>query len=149
MSYSIRFVTTPEDLANCHDVRIKVFVDEQGYDKTEEIDDIDNECLHWLAVDQDGQAVGTARLFKYSPTTGKIGRVAVLLTTRGSGLGRLLIESIESYVIENTDLKTLALSSQVPRQGFYEKFGYTAEGEVYLDEGQPHIYMTKTLKEVN
>ncbi|KAF9346727.1 hypothetical protein BGX26_001758 [Mortierella sp. AD094] len=149
MSYSVRFVKTPEDLAKCHDVRMKVFTDEQGYDAAVEIDEIDSECLHWIAVDQNDQGVGTARLYKYSPTVGKIGRVAVLLSTRGTGLGRLLMESLEKYVIENCEFRTLALSSQVPRQGFYGKLGYTAQGEVYLEEGQPHIRMEKKLPQSN
>ena len=29
--------------------------------------------------------------------------------------------------------------------GFYEKVGYIAYGEEYLDEGYPHIDMKKTL----
>ncbi|KAF9160196.1 hypothetical protein BGX21_002837 [Mortierella sp. AD011] len=149
MSYSIRFVTTPEDLAKCHDVRMRVFTDEQGYDAEVEIDEIDSECLHWIAVDQNGQGIGTARLYKYSPTVGKVGRVAVLLSARGTGLGRVLMESLEKYVIENCGFKTLALSSQVPRQGFYEKMGFTAQGEVYLEEGQPHIRMEKKLPQSN
>ncbi|KAF8938691.1 acetyltransferase family [Dissophora ornata] len=147
MNYSIRFVTTPEDMAKCHDVRYKVFSDEQGYDRDVEVDEIDSECLHWLAVDQDDQGVGTARLYKYKPTVGKVGRVAVLMTTRGSGLGRLLMEAIEKYANENMKLETLALSSQCPRSGFYEKLGYVAQGEIYLDEGQPHIYMVKALSQ--
>ncbi|KAG0249177.1 hypothetical protein BG011_009542 [Mortierella polycephala] len=145
MAFTVRFVTTPGDLAQCHEVRYKVFTDEQGYDRELEVDEIDPECLHWLAVDQEGNGVGTARLFKYSSTVGKIGRVAVLQSTRGSGLGRLIIEAIERYTIENTQLDTLGLSSQVPKQGFYSKIGYVPQGDEYLDEGQPHIYMVKNL----
>ncbi|KAF9104224.1 hypothetical protein BGX27_010192 [Mortierella sp. AM989] len=149
MSYSIRIVNSPEDLTKCHEVRSKVFTDEQGYDADVEIDEIDSECLHWLAVDQEDRAVGTARLYKYSPTVGKVGRVAVLLSTRGSGLGRLLMESLEKYAIENCGFEKLVLSSQLPRKGFYEKVGYTAQGEVYLDEGQPHIHMEMKLHQSN
>ncbi|KAG0068492.1 hypothetical protein BGZ89_004638 [Linnemannia elongata] len=146
MTYIVRFVETPEDLAKCHEVRLKVFSDEQGYDRSVEIDEIDSECLHWVALDTTtNQGVGTARLYKYSPTVGKVGRVAVLSSTRGSGLGRLIMEALEKYVIEHTELDKLALSSQVPRKGFYEKLGYVASGDEYPDEGQPHIYMEKTL----
>ncbi|KAF9926851.1 hypothetical protein FBU30_003641 [Linnemannia zychae] len=121
MAYTVRFVETPEDLAKCHDVRLKVFSDEQGYDRDIEIDE-------------------------YSPTVGKVGRVAVLSNTRGAGLGRLIMEALEAYVMEKIpEIQKLALSSQVPRKGFYEKFGYVASGDEYLDEGQPHIYMEKML----
>ncbi|KAK3819719.1 MAG: acetyltransferase family protein [Benniella sp.] len=145
MTYSIRIASTPEDVAKCHRVRSAVFTEEQGYDSAIEIDEIDKDCLHWLVVDDNDQGVGTARLYKYSDTVGKVGRVAVLLSTRGSGLGRVLMETIEQYVIESTNLDTLALSSQVPRKGFYEKCGYVATGDIYLDEGQPHVFMNKKL----
>jgi len=55
------------------------------------------------------------------------------------------MEAIEKWVLQNLDVQTLALSSQVPRMGFYEKMGFVASGDVYPDEGQPHIYMEKTL----
>ncbi|KAI1294086.1 hypothetical protein EDD11_008224 [Mortierella claussenii] len=142
-TFAIRRAVSPEDIARCHDVRRKVFTEEQGYDGAVEIDDIDSECLHWLAVDQDDRGVGTARLYKYSPTVGKIGRVAVLPSTRGSGFGRLLMEAIEKYATDELRFQKLALSSQCPRKGFYEKLGYVAQGEIYLDEGQPHVYMEK------
>lgn len=35
------------------------------------------------------------------------------------------------------------LSAQVQAQGFYEKLGYVASGEPYLDEHCPHIHMEK------
>lgn len=96
-------------------------------------------------MDENDQGVGTARLYKYSDTVGKVGRVAVLSRTRGSGLGRVLMETVEQHVLAETDLTTLALSSQVPRKGFYEKCGYMAVGDIYLEEGQPHVYMNKKL----
>ncbi|KAF9584900.1 hypothetical protein BGW38_004764 [Lunasporangiospora selenospora] len=136
-------------MTRCHDVRYKVFSDEQGYDRAIEVDDIDPECLHWVAIDQDGKGLGTARMYLYSPTIGKIGRVAVLSTSRGTGLGKMLMESIEQYVLDKTEIQTLKLSSQVPRQGFYAKLGYIAEGDIYPDEGQPHITMSKTLTRIN
>ncbi|KAF8944806.1 hypothetical protein BGZ52_010266, partial [Haplosporangium bisporale] len=124
--------------------RYKVFSDEQGYDRSVEVDGLDSECLHWVAVDENGQGIGTARLYKYSPTVGKIGRVAVLSSTRGSGLGRQIMEALEKYVREQVpEMDTLRLSSQWPRRGFYEKLGYECQGDIYPDEGQPHILMEK------
>ena len=39
----------------------------------------------------------------------------------------------------------LALSAQCRVREFYEKSGYTASGEVYLDQFCPHIHMEKSL----
>ena len=41
--------------------------------------------------------------------------------------------------------KKLILSAQCRVQPFYEKLGYTARGEIYLDEYCEHIHMEKTL----
>ena len=35
------------------------------------------------------------------------------------------------------------LSSQEPVRGFYEAEGYRIVGDVYLEEGQPHIHCEK------
>jgi predicted GNAT family N-acyltransferase len=35
--------------------------------------------------------------------------------------------------------------SQVPVRRFYERCGYEAVGDEFLDEGQPHIMMVKAL----
>lgn len=44
-------------------------------------------------------------------------------------------------------VKRLALSAQVRVRPFYEKLGYTASGDEYLDEYCPHIHMEKELTE--
>ena len=41
--------------------------------------------------------------------------------------------------------KDIQLSAQVQARGFYEKLGYRAYGQEYLDEHCPHIAMEKTL----
>ncbi|KAG0337126.1 hypothetical protein BG004_007763 [Podila humilis] len=127
-------------------IRFTVFSDEQGYAREIEVDDIDPECLHWVAVDEAGKGIGTARLYRYSPSVGKVGRVAVLQSTRGTGLGRQIMEAMERYVAEKElEIEMLVLSSQIPARPFYEKLGYEAVGDVYPDEGQPHIRMEKTI----
>ena len=62
-------------------VREEVFIREQGVSREEEMDGLDQDCLHVVARDSSGQAIGTARL----DTHGHIGRVAVLKQWRGSG----------------------------------------------------------------
>ena len=73
-----------------------------------------------------------------------IGRVAVLPQYRGTGLGRELMRRAEAY-IRSTGGTAAELSGQVQASGFYKKLGYTPVGEVYPDEGCPHIRMQKQL----
>ncbi|KAF9160189.1 hypothetical protein DFQ26_005787 [Actinomortierella ambigua] len=147
MTITVRFVTSPGDLALCHEVRQIVFTDEQGYPADIDIDEIDSECLHWLAYDEAAKKpVGTCRLYQKTPQIGKVGRVAVVNSLRGRGIGRDLMVAVEAKMREDPAVEKIALSSQEPRQGFYLKLGYVAEGDVYLEDGQPHVYMEKSLK---
>lgn len=129
----------------CHDalkIRITVFVDEQGF--RDEFDDIDEKALHLVMYD-DNKPVATCRCFyEDSPECWHIGRVAVLKEYRGKGLGKEVMCEAERR-IKLKGGKVCELSSQCRAQGFYESCGYVAEGEIYLDEGCPHIKMTKLI----
>lgn len=125
------------------EIRIKVFVEEQGFQ--EEFDTQDNSSIHFLAFTDDNTAIGTCRIFP-SSNEGEyfLGRLAVLREYRGMDVGRQLIDAAEKYVISAKGY-SLKLHSQLRAKGFYEKCGYTAFGEIELEEGCPHIWMTKNL----
>ena len=84
-------ISRTDDLAACHAIRRAVFIEEQAVPEDLEIDDLDGEAIHLLAV-TGGRAVGTARIL-LAGETGKIGRVAVLADQRGTGLGAALIRA--------------------------------------------------------
>ena len=121
-------------------IRITVFVEEQGF--RDEFDDIDERALHLVAYDGE-KAVATCRCFYESdPKVWHIGRVAVLKEYRGKGLGKQVMEEAERRISLKGG-KVCELSSQCRARGFYESCGYEAEGEIYLDEGCPHVKMAK------
>ena len=67
-----------------------------------------------------------------------------LLFYRGTGLGSLLLTEAQSYVTAKNAAK-IGISAQVRAAGFYETLGFVRQGEEYLEENCPHIYMEKTL----
>ncbi|WP_297421712.1 GNAT family N-acetyltransferase [Clostridium sp.] len=73
-----------------------------------------------------------------------IGRVAVLEKYRKLQLGSKIISELES-IAKTLGGITIELSAQCKAQGFYEKLGYVASGEIYLDEFCEHIHMEKQL----
>lgn len=116
-------------------IRESVFIQEQQIDAAEEWDDQDSISLHFVVYD-DLKPIATARLLKNN----SIGRVAVLKEYRGQGTGQLLmLEIIAQAKIEKR--KVLKLSSQVHAIAFYERLGFSVQGEQYLDCGIPHIDM--------
>lgn len=121
------------------EIRRVVFIDEQNVPQEEEWDGLDPECQHFLAL-LDGQPVGTARLLPGA----HIGRVAVLKDARGTGIGALLMQAaIEAA--RHAGHSHVALSSQVHALAFYQRLGFVAHDDEFLDAGIPHREMTLSL----
>ena len=132
-----------DDIATCLALRKAVFIDEQGVTRDEDIDGLDGAARHLLAS-VDGRPVGTARLL-VEGDIGKIGRVCVLPPHRGTGLGLALIRTALDVFGEQKTLRIVRLSAQISALGFYEKLGFVAHGDEYLDAGILHRDMDHTL----
>jgi len=142
-------VETPEQRAEMTSIRMTVFVDEQGVDAEVEMDELDTDptTAHVLAIAADGTALGTARLLAPEHPDGPahIGRVAVLSTARGLGVGALLMTALEELAVERHGVAgdglrsvSVELSAQEQALGFYGRLGYVARPERYLSEGIWH-----------
>ena len=103
-----------------------------------DMDDVDYKSHH-IFLEAGGRVVAYMRVFFKDAHTLSIGRVLTL--THGKGLGRKLMELGLSYIKENLKPRKLTLHSQTHAKGFYEKFGFSAVGEEFLEEGVPHITM--------
>lgn len=134
-------VALTDDLKTCLRLRRIVFMDEQGVSEADEIDGLDPECLQLLAFVDDVPA-GTARIY-LEGSTAKIGRVCVLSSYRGTGLGADLIrKALEVSQGKATQAK---LGAQTYALAFYERLGFEAVGAVYDDAGIPHQDMVRDL----
>lgn len=120
-------------------IRTQVFICEQGITEADEWDDQDVISQHFVIYDQD-QPIATARLLENN----SVGRVAVLKAYRGQGLGQMIMLEIISYA-QKQRRSVLTLSSQVHAISFYEKLGFTVQGDSYDECGIPHIEMTMSL----
>ena len=136
-------IAVTEDLATCQVLRRTVFIEEQNVPEADEVDGRDAGAVHLLAR-VDGRPVGTARLL-VSGDSGKIGRVCVLAEMRGKGIGARLIEAAVREFAANPAIAKVKLSAQINALPFYERLGFTAEGDEYLDAGIVHRDMFRTL----
>jgi len=123
-------------------VRIAVFVDEQGIARSDELDDFDASATHCVAY-VDGVPAAAGRLLLFDGHA-KIGRMAVLASHRGTGLGALVLDALEREAGAR-GIRHIKLSAQLHARGFYERCGYTAHGGIYDDVGIPHVDMDKRL----
>lgn len=121
-------------------IRLEVFVQEQFVPPELELDEYDPLSQHAVAYDLAGQPLATGRLLP----DGHIGRMAVRRSTRGSGVGAQVLTALIACG-RQAGHKRLILNAQIQAMGFYEAFGFAAEGEIFLDAGIEHRVMVKPL----
>jgi predicted GNAT family N-acyltransferase len=142
VSIAVRAAIDPVDIAAAYAVRHEVFVVGQDVPLDLERDDEDATAVHVVATDGE-QVVGAGRLV-IAGAVGVLGRLSVLEAYRGRGIGVLLVDLIERQA-RTRGCASVELHAQVPVRRFYERLGYAAYGEEYLEAGIPHISMRKRL----
>jgi ElaA protein len=119
-------------------LRVDVFVVEQAC-AYPELDDRDTEpgTVHvWL--DDGGRPVAYLRVLT-DPDAARIGRVCTRADRRGRGLsGRLM-----AAVLDRLGGRPCVLDAQSYLAGWYARFGFTATGPEYVEDGIPHTPMRR------
>ena len=121
-------------------IRHTVFVEEQGVPVELELDGEDASARHAAAFSDDGRLVGTGRMLG----SGKIGRMAVSQSMRRQGIGRALLDALVAEA-KRLKLEEVSLGAQLPAVAFYERAGFKAYGDIFLDAGIDHKMMRLVL----
>ena len=138
--FDLKNAQWPQDAEQVHAIRQQVFVVEQGIDPALEWTGDDDQFRSILAFDADQNPIGTGRV-KVAAATATIGRMAVLKDWRGAGVGTAILSRlIEIGKADGAD--KFELSAQVSAIDFYQKLGFIASGDVYLDADIEHRKMT-------
>lgn len=138
----IQLADWSEDSAALIAVRTEVFVEEQKVPVDMELDEQDAECLHIKAVNEDGKVIATARLLE----SHYIGRMCVLSEFRNQGIGGKMLAFLIELAREH-QLPYLKLNAQTSAIGFYEKYGFKADSEIFLEADIEHRHMSLVLSE--
>ena len=139
---TIKLTSWQEDQAALESVRKAVFIEEQHVTPELEWDNLDHDCLHWLALNEQQEPIGTARMKR----DGHIGRMAVIQNYRHQGVGKNLLEAVIAEA-RKQQLLEVYLYAQTQALDFYRAYGFVAEGEEYMDAGIPHITMRLQLND--
>jgi predicted GNAT family N-acyltransferase len=134
----VRQVSSRKELEKAFAIRVRVFVREQKVPEEIELDRDDERAVHFLAF-SGKNAVGTARVVVRRGSA-KIGRMAVLKSFRGKGVGRKLLKRAVA-VARRQDAQNIYLHAQVPVIGFYEAMRFRCAGPVFDEAGIPHRKM--------
>ena len=117
-------------------LRFAIFVGEQNVPSGIELDDLDASCVHAVAFDVDGKAIGTGRLLP----DGVIGRMAVNKEWRRRGIGAEILKALIGEARKRGHTEAI-ISAQLQAAEFYREQGFVAEGKVYEEAGILHQKM--------
>jgi predicted GNAT family N-acyltransferase len=129
------------------EIRIRVFVEEQGVPLDEEMDahDVtDRAAVHALVYDDSGTPVGAGRFYAADRQTAQVGRMAVSAETRGAGAGAALLAGLLAEA-RRRGFTRAHLWAQTHACAFYRKAGFYNDGAPLWDAGIEHQPMSLTL----
>jgi predicted GNAT family N-acyltransferase len=144
---TIRFATTPEELAAIVEVRRRVFQVEQGIVDHDLTDSDERQSFQAMALVPDG-VVSVGRL---SPPhrfrqQAQIAWVATLQAFRGHGVGTALMRAL----LEKADAErysSVVLSAQTHALHFYARLGFIPYGQRFMVRSIEHQMMSRRLPE--
>ncbi len=127
------------DYNRCLDIRKKVFQEEQQWARRDEIDQHEDDAVHFLAYVGHDPA-GTAR-FRITNSLIKFERVATLPNFRGLGVGSQVITQMLNIANEDYPHHLPAMHAQTHAIDFYKKLGWVPIGSRFLELGNEVIMM--------
>jgi predicted GNAT family N-acyltransferase len=140
---TVRPARDAKEIQAAMDLRVKVFIGEQGVDAEEERDDLDDASLQIVGLDESG-VIATCRLRDLGGGEWKLERMAVEQRLRGNGVGGQLLAGAEREARER-GAREMVLHAQRRAESFYAARGYVAEGDIFLEAEIEHVRMRKAL----
>jgi YbgC/YbaW family acyl-CoA thioester hydrolase len=126
-------------------IRDAVFIQEQGIAAALEHDTADATAVHAVAYNHLGGAVGTGRLLGAADGASKIGRMAVLSSVRGAGIGKPLLAALVQAARARGDSEVV-LHAQASAVDCYRRAGFTVQGPAFEEAGIAHQAMALSLR---
>lgn len=143
----LQFVIKSFNDLNTHELyallklRAAVFVVEQNCAYLD-MDDKDQNSFHVMMYYKDKLAAYARCLpAGISYDTPAVGRVVIDQAFRANKWAYVLMQHCNDFCKTQFGAKKITLSAQHHLQHFYEKCGYTAVGDIYLEDDIPHIKM--------
>ena len=140
---------TINELYKILQLRSEVFVVEQTC-VYQDIDGYDDQCFHLLGfaeIDGETEIVAYLRIvppgIKY--TEASLGRVVVKASCRKFGYGKKLIAQSLKECKTALNYGDVRISAQKYLERFYTSFGFSSVGDIYDEDGIPHIEMLRVL----
>ncbi len=132
---------TPSELYAVLQLRSEVFVVEQNCVFLD-TDNKDQSSFHFMGWEGDALRAYTRLVppgVAYEEAS--IGRVVTALTSRGSGIGRQLMQQSIAACRQLFGNGTIKIGAQLYLKEFYASLGFIPTGGIYPEDGIDHIHM--------
>ncbi len=132
---------TPSELYAVLQLRSEVFVVEQNCVFLD-TDNKDQSSFHFMGWEGGGLRAYTRLVppgVAYEEAS--IGRVVTALTSRGSGIGRQLMQESIAACRQLFGNGTIKIGAQLYLKEFYASLGFIPTGGIYPEDGIDHIHM--------
>jgi len=145
MCFIIKQPQTKEELKHYYHLRWKLLRAPWNQAEGSEVDDIEDQCFHLIAVDENNEVIAVARLQFNSKAEAQIRYMAVARAYEKHGIGRALIKTMEQHA-SYSNCQKIVLEARQPAVGFYQKLGYEVVKKSYLLFSEiQHFRMIKKL----
>ena len=131
-----------KEFSHIQDIRETVFTNELGISKQDLFDKNDETCDHFL-IFYGKEITGSVRILSIEKVA-KLERMAILKNFRTKNYGKNCIFQLKEFYSEH-GFSHIILDSIYSVREFYEKCGFTEEGDVFQRVGIDHIRMSLTL----
>jgi predicted GNAT family N-acyltransferase len=143
LTVTVRTTRDPAETEAARDLRVRVFVGEQGVAASEELDELDGVATQIVALDESG-VIATCRIREVGEGEWKLERMAVEPRLRRFGVGARLLAGAEREARER-GAGEMVLNAQRRAERFYAAHGYVSEGDPFLEAGIEHVRMRRAL----
>jgi len=100
--------------------------------------------LHFGLFEPNDRLVACVIAAPLSPTDARIRQMAVAPAEQGKGLGQRIMREMENS-LRARGYRKLELDARATAAGFYEKLGYSAVGDPFIEVTVPHFKMVKII----
>ncbi len=131
-------ITTPQsktEFERYFDLRWRILRAPWQQPRGSELDHHEDNAIHAMALNDEGQIIGVARLHQIDNTTAQIRYMAVEERWQGSGIGDALLSYLEEKA-RPFGVQIIVLNAREDSVKFYTKRGYRITGSGHLLYGE-------------
>lgn len=145
MNFTLKQPESNEEFKQYYHLRWKILRSPWNQPEGTEIDTIEDQCFHLIAVDSCKKVVGVSRLQFNSDSEAQIRYMAVAKEFERRNIGRALIKEMEQHA-RLSMRKNILLNARESAIPFYKNVGYKVHSKSYLLYGTiQHYRMFKSL----